>query len=144
MQRLLVIHGPNLNLLGKRPENYYGTLSLSEIDEKIREYVKSKGMDVTIIQSNSESEIIEIIQKADNDFKGIIINPAGFTHTSVAIRDCIEAIDAPVVEVHLSNIYAREDFRHKSITAPVCKGQISGFGLNGYLLAIDYFDKEER
>ncbi len=141
MQRLLIIHGPNLNLLGKRPVNVYGTLSLEEINKKIEEYAKKNNLKVKIIQSNNESEIIEIIQKAEEEFDGIIINPAGYTHTSVAIRDSIEAINIPVIEVHLSNIHAREEFRRKSMIAPVCEGQISGFGYKSYLLAIDYFLK---
>jgi 3-dehydroquinate dehydratase-2 len=139
MQRLLIIHGPNLNLLGKRPKEHYGNLSLKKINEKIIEHAERIRIDIKTIQSNNESEIIEILQKAENNFTGIILNPAAFTHTSVAIRDCIEAVDIPVIEVHLSNIYAREEFRRKSIIAPVCIGQIAGFGPDSYLIAIDYF-----
>jgi len=144
MRRLLVIHGPNLNLLKKRPSKFYGVFSLGEINEKIKEYGKSAGVDIKIYQSNSESEIIEILQKAANEFNGIIINPAAYTHTSVAIRDCIEALEIPVIEVHLSNIDAREEFRQKSLIAPVCIGQISGFGYLSYLMAIYYFTKREE
>jgi len=144
MQRILIIHGPNLNLLGKRPSELYGSLSLEEINKKIKRYAEENEIFVEIVQSNSESEIINIIQEAENKYDGIIINPAGYTHTSVAIRDSIEAVNLPVVEVHMSNILAREEFRQKSLTAPVCKGLISGFGYESYLLAIDYFLKRRK
>jgi len=144
MQRLLIIHGPNLNLLGKRPVKFYGDLPLSEINKKIKDYAEYLGVKTEIFQTNIEGEIIELIQKAEDNYDGIIINPAAFTHTSVAIRDCIEAVRIPVVEVHLSNIFSREDFRQRSLTAAVCEGVISGFGYRSYLLAIDYFKKQEE
>lgn len=137
MQRILLIHGPNLNLLGKRNQKIYGSLTLDEINNKIAEYAKNNGIQVDINQSNSESEIIRLIQNCET-YDGIVINPAGYTHTSVAIRDAIEAVGVKTIEVHFSNIYAREEFRHKSIIAPVCKGQITGFGWYGYILAIEY------
>lgn len=137
MQKILLIHGPNLNLLAKRNQEVYGKYTLDEINERIIDYARDNGIQVDIYQSNSESEIIDLIQNADN-YDGIVINPAGYTHTSVAIRDAIEAVGIKTVEVHLSNIYAREEFRHKSIIAPVCKGQITGLGWYGYILAIDY------
>lgn len=141
MQRILVIHGPNLNLLGKRPEKFYGDLSIDDINKRLMEFSRANNFDIEIFQSNSESEIIDVIQKADKSFHGIVINPAAYTHTSIAIRDCIEAVDIPVIEVHLSNIYSREEFRQKSMTTPVCVGQISGFGYYSYILGIEYLLK---
>jgi len=140
MGTVLIIHGPNLNLLGKRKPAVYGTLTLDEIDRKIREYADSKGISVDIRQSNHEGDIIDAIQQSGG-VTGIILNPGGFTHTSVAIRDAVEAVDAPVIEVHLSNIYSRESFRQKSLIAPLCRGQISGLGWQGYILALEYFYK---
>lgn len=133
-----VIHGPNLNLLGQRDPNHYGALTLDEINEKIRAFAKSKNVKVDILQSNHEGEIIDAIQESGG-LTGIILNPGGFTHSSVAIRDAVEAVDIPVIEVHLSNIHGRESFRQTSLIAPVCLGQISGLGHQSYILAIDYF-----
>ncbi|MBN2601223.1 MAG: type II 3-dehydroquinate dehydratase [Candidatus Marinimicrobia bacterium] len=133
-----VIHGPNLNLLGQRDPNQYGTLTLEEINEKIQAFAKSKNITVDILQSNHEGEIIDAIQNSGG-LTGIVLNPGGFTHSSVAIRDAIEAVDVPVIEVHLSNIHGREYFRQTSLIAPVCQGQISGLGHQGYILAIEYF-----
>lgn len=133
-----VIHGPNLNLLGQRDPNQYGTLTLEEINEKIQAFAKSKNITVDILQSNHEGEIIDAIQNSGG-LTGIVLNPGGFTHSSVAIRDAIEAVDVPVIEVHLSNIHGRESFRQTSLIAPVCQGQISGLGHQGYILAIEYF-----
>ena len=130
MNKILVVHGPNLNLLGQREKDIYGNMSLSEIDKLLEESAKENGADLTILQSNHEGEIVDIIGKAkENEFKVIIINPAAYTHTSVAIRDAIAAVEIPAIEVHISNIYAREEFRHTSLIAPVCYGQISGFGV---------------
>lgn len=140
MGTVLIIHGPNLNLLGKRKPEVYGTLTLDEINRKIREYAGSKGISVDIRQSNHEGDIIDAIQQSGG-VTGIILNPGGFTHTSVAIRDAVEAVDVPVIEVHLSNIYSREAFRLKSLIAPLCRGQISGLGWQGYILALEYFLK---
>lgn len=137
--KLLVIHGPNLNLLGVRDHSHYGSFTLEQVNEAILERVSSDSIDCDIRQYNAESDIISNIQSANGIYDGIIINPAAFTHTSVAIRDAIEAINVPVVEVHLSNIHAREEFRRTSLTAEVCVGQISGLGHTGYLLAVDYF-----
>lgn len=128
------MHGPNLNLLGTREPEVYGPKTLAEIDGSIRATAAQMGLDVSIAQSNSEAEIIEIIQKADYDL--LIINPAAFTHTSVAIRDAISAVGKPVIEVHLSNIHRREEFRRHSYIAGVALGQISGFGPASYLLAL--------
>jgi len=132
--KILVIHGPNLNLLGKREPGIYGTLTLSEIDGKMRAKASELGMDLAIVQSNSEAGIIDAIQKDDYDL--LIINPAAYTHTSIAIRDAISSVGKPAIEVHLSNIHRREEFRRKSYTAEVSLGQISGFGAESYVLAL--------
>ena len=137
MKRFFVIHGPNLNMLGQRDVNHYGALTLDEINQKIKGHASDINVNCDIFQSNSEVEIIDAIHKNSN-CDGIVINPAAFTHTSVAIRDAIDSIQAPVIEVHLSNVYKREAFRHVSYTAAVCIGQISGFGWRGYLMALDY------
>jgi 3-dehydroquinate dehydratase-2 len=135
--RVLVIHGPNLNLLGERERDVYGSESLPEINEKIRKRAQELGIDIEVFQSNYEGEIIERIHKARKDVDFLIINPGAFTHYSYALRDAIKASSLPCVEVHLSNIYAREDFRRNSVIAPVVIGQISGFGSLGYLLALE-------
>jgi len=137
MRKFLVIHGPNLNLLGKRKPEIYGNMNLAKINDEIRKFAKKNNFEIEIIQSNEEGEIVEAIHKAA-EYSAIVINPGGYTHTSVAIRDAIEAVEIPTVEVHLSNIYAREDFRHRSMSAPVCEGQISGLGWYGYILALEY------
>jgi 3-dehydroquinate dehydratase-2 len=141
MQKILVIHGPNLNLLGKRKPEVYGNMNLEKINKEIKNFAGSRGIEIEIIQSNEEGEIVDAIQRTA-EYKGIVINPGGYTHTSVAIRDAIEAVGTPTVEVHLSNIYAREDFRHTSMSAPVCVGQISGLGWFGYILALEYLTKK--
>jgi len=135
--KILVIHGPNLNLLGKREPHIYGKVTLKKINDALRKLAKRKKISLKIVQSNYEGEIVEIIQKAQNRFSGILINPAGYTHTSVAIRDALAGVNLPAIEVHLSNIYSRETFRHHSLISPVCKGQICGFGLNSYLLGLE-------
>ena len=135
--QLLIIHGPNLNLLGKRETKIYGTLSLDQINRRITQRAAAQGWDVKIFQSNSEGEIVTALQKAASKVKGVVINPAAYTHTSVAIRDAIAAISIPVVEVHLSNIFKREDFRHQSLISEVAAGIISGFGATSYLLGVD-------
>lgn len=137
MQHILVIHGPNLNLLGTRDPVQYGTKTLDEIDARIQAYACQHGITVLTMQSNREGVIVDAIQKTDA--AGIVINPGGYTHTSIAIRDAIDAVGVPTIEVHLSNIQAREEFRHRSIIAPVCRGQIAGFGTASYLLALEYF-----
>jgi len=135
--KILVIHGPNLNLLGKREPHIYGKVTLKKINDALRKLAKRKRISLKIVQSNYEGEIVEIIQKAQNRFSGILINPAGYTHTSVAIRDALAGVNLPAIEVHLSNIYSRETFRRHSLISPVCKGQICGFGLNSYLLGLE-------
>lgn len=136
MSRVLVIHGPNLNLLGRREIEVYGSLTLDEINKTIRKEAADCGLEIECFQSNHEGEIVDKIQETTGTFECIIINPAAYTHYSIAIRDALAAVPAPSIEVHLSNIHNREDFRHKSVTAPVAQGQIAGFGPDSYLLAV--------
>lgn len=135
-KKILVIHGPNLNLLGEREQAVYGTLTLQGINQQIVEEAKALKVDVDFFQSNSEGELVECVQQARKKYQALVLNPAAYTHTSVALRDAIAAIAIPVVEVHLSNIYQREEFRHHSWVAPVAKGQVSGFGVYSYLLGL--------
>ena len=133
---ILVIHGPNLNLLGQRETSVYGTASLAEINALIKTEAEKYGLEADIFQSNYEGALVEAIHEAKGKYDFIIINPAAYTHTSVALRDAILAVDIPTIEVHLSNIYKREEFRHKSYISGVAIGQISGFGVQSYLLAV--------
>lgn len=136
--KILIIHGPNLNILEKRNPSIYGGESLEKINSLIVDKSKELDIEVEIFQSNYEGAIVEKIHTCiDRQYGGMIINPAAFTHYSIAIRDAIEIIDIPVIEVHLTNIYKREDFRSKSVIAPVCSGQISGLGVNSYLVAME-------
>jgi 3-dehydroquinate dehydratase-2 len=134
--RVLVIHGPNLNLLGTREPDLYGGENLSAVNALLGTVATSLGAEIDCRQSNTEGEIIDWIHQALGDFGGILINPAGYTHTSVAIRDALAAVTVPAVEVHLTNIHAREDFRQKSLTAAVCLGTVSGFGSASYALGL--------
>ena len=136
MAKILVIHGPNLNLLGTREVDVYGKLTIEDIDNELKKIAKAEGVGVEIRQSNHEGEIVDLIGKAKDAFTAILINPAAYTHTSVAIRDAISAAALPTVEVHLTNIYAREEFRHTSLIAPVAAGQVSGFGIDSYRLGL--------
>jgi 3-dehydroquinate dehydratase-2 len=133
---ILVLHGPNLNLLGMREPEVYGALTLTEINDRLKQACDDLGLDVRFFQSNSEGDLIDTLQAASEWAAGVVFNPAGYTHTSVALRDTIAAIRIPVVEVHLSNVYAREEFRHVSLLAPVCRGKITGFGWRSYWLGI--------
>ncbi len=137
MTTIYVIHGPNLNLLGKREPEVYGRLTMQDINQRLIEAGKGKGIQIECYQSNSEGALIDLLQQAGASADGVIFNPGGYTHTSVALRDAIAGISIPVVEVHLSNVYAREEFRHKSLLAPVCLGKITGFGWMSYLLALE-------
>ena len=137
MKKILVVHGPNLNLLGQREKDIYGQTTLAEINAALSELAGRHKVDLEFLQSNHEGEIVDAIGKAkDRQISAILINPAAYTHTSVAIRDAVAAVELPTVEVHLSNIYSREDFRHQSLIAPVCHGQISGFGTDSYTLGL--------
>jgi len=133
---VLVIHGPNLNLLGTREPDVYGRTTLDDIDAMLEKEAAPLGVSVRTFQSNSEGELVTAIQEAAGWANAIIINPGAYTHTSVALRDAVTAVGIPVIEVHLSNIYAREEFRHHSYIAPVAAGQISGFGAESYRLAL--------
>ncbi len=135
--KILVIHGPNLQLLGTREPEVYGSKTLRQINADIRAHAKALGATATISQSNSEGEIVDRIGSSPGKYDALIINPGAYTHTSVAIRDAIAGSGITAVEVHLSNTAAREEFRHRSLTAPVCRGTIAGFGPLGYLLAVD-------
>lgn len=135
--RILVIHGPNLNLLGAREPATYGTATLAEIDGMIRQKAQDLGAEAECLQFNGEGEIVRAIHAAAGRFDAIIINPGAYTHYSIAIRDAIAGVGLPAIEVHLSNIFAREEFRHRSVIAPVCRGSICGFGPAGYLLGLE-------
>lgn len=134
--KLLVLHGPNLNMTGFREPDVYGKATLEEINDRIQQHAKEVGADVRILQSNHEGTLIDAIQEHRSWADGIIVNPGGLTHTSVTLRDALTSVRLPVVEVHLSNVHAREEFRRHSMIAPITVGQIVGFGPNGYLLAI--------
>ena len=136
MTKILVIHGPNLNLLGQREPGVYGSITIREINDHLKKVAKSHKVKIDFFQSNHEGEIVSKIGKAEAVYQAIVMNPAAYTHTSVAIRDAVSAVGVPVIEVHLSNIYAREEFRHQSLIAPVAKGQISGFGAKSYELGL--------
>lgn len=134
--KILVIHGPNLALLGEREVSVYGSFTLDEINDRLQSLAQQEDVELEIVQLDGEGEIVEKIGKARKGCQAIIINPGAYTHYSVAIRDAIAGVAVPTVEVHLSNIYAREEFRHKSVIAPVAVGQVSGFGVNSYLLGL--------
>ncbi len=136
MKKILVIHGPNLDLLGKREPEIYGNVSIDAINASLKKLAEKHGASVDVFQSNAEGDIVSKIGAARGSYDAIVINPAAYTHTSVAIRDAVSAVCLPTVEVHLSNIYARESFRHQSLVAPVANGQISGFGAKSYELGL--------
>ncbi len=135
--KILVIHGPNLNLLGSREKEIYGSTSLEAINQELNRKAKEKKVSLETFQSNHEGEIVDKIGEAQGKFDFILINPAAYTHTSIAIRDALLAVKIPVIEIHLSNVYQREEFRHKSMIASLAMGQICGFGANSYYLAFD-------
>jgi 3-dehydroquinate dehydratase-2 len=135
-KKILVLNGPNLNLLGKRQPDIYGRLTLEQINQKVRALAKELGVDVDIRQSNYEGELVSWIQQAPKEFGAIVINPAAYTHSSVAIRDAITAVGLPTIEIHISNIHKREPFRHHSYIAEAAVGQIAGFGADSYLLGL--------
>ncbi len=135
-KKVLILNGPNLNLLGKRQPEIYGKLTLAQIEQKVRMLARELGIEIDFRQSNSEGELVTWIQEAANKFGAIVINPAAYTHTSLAMRDAVSALDIPTVEIHISNIHKREPFRHHSFIAEVAVGQIAGFGVDSYLLGL--------
>ena len=134
--KILLLHGPNLNLLGTREPEVYGSMTLNDINEKITALGKELGAEITCLQSNHEGELIDALHDARTWAAGVVFNPGGYTHTSVALRDAISAIVIPVIEVHLSNVYAREEFRHVSFVSAVCKGKVTGFSWRSYELGL--------
>tara|TARA_X000000368_G_scaffold117102_1_gene91421 strand:+ start:451 stop:900 length:450 start_codon:yes stop_codon:yes gene_type:complete len=136
-KKIIIINGPNLNLLGEREQSQYGSITFIQLKEKCLEKTKELNLDLNFTQSNIEGEIVTIIQNARNEYDGMIINAAGFTHTSVSIRDALDIYKKPIIELHISNIYKREEFRHKSMISNVVTGIICGLGANGYILAIN-------
>ena len=134
--KILILNGPNLNMLGTREPEKYGNKTLKDIENMLTQEALKLNVEIDFKQSNYEGEIVTLIQNSQNVYDGIVINPAAYTHTSIAIRDAILSVNVPVVEIHISNVYKREEFRHKSITAPACIGQITGFGENSYKLGL--------
>ncbi|HEX9363469.1 MAG TPA: type II 3-dehydroquinate dehydratase [Candidatus Dormibacteraeota bacterium] len=143
MKRVVVVNGPNLNLLGKREPHIYGTRSLDDLNQAVREKAQALGIEVNLFQSNDEGEIIDFLQTEASGSDGIVINPGALAHYSLALYDCLQALALPVVEVHISNIHAREEFRSRSVTARAARGVITGLGFTGYDLALEFLAKQE-
>ena len=141
MKKIIILNGPNLNLLGEREKSQYGSFTLKDIENNCVEFAKNNEIKLSIFQSNIEGELIETIQKSRNDQDGLIINAGGYTHTSVAIHDALKILKIPIIELHISNIYNREDFRHKSLISKVANGIICGFGAEGYIMALESMKK---
>lgn len=141
--KILVINGPNINFLGIREKNVYGNMNYKDVCEYIKKESEKLSLEVDIVQNNIEGEIINYIQAAYGKYDGIVINPGAYTHYSIAIFDAIKSVSIPTIEVHISNIHAREEFRHKSVTAPACVGQICGLGIYGYVLALQALNYEK-
>ncbi len=136
MKKIIILNGPNLNLLGEREKSQYGSFTLKDIEKKCENFAKKNELKVSFFQSNIEGELVEKIQLSRNDQNGLIINAGGYTHTSVAIHDALKILKIPIIELHISNIYNREDFRHKSLISKVANGVICGFGIDGYTMAL--------
>ena len=148
MKKIIILNGPNLNLLGEREKNQYGSFTLSEVEKNCEKFASKNKLIISFYQSNIEGEIVEKIQNSRKDQNGLIINAGGYTHTSVAIHDALKIIKFPIIELHITNIYNREDFRHKSLISNVANGVICGFGVHGYIMALEamkkYLDNENR
>lgn len=144
MKRVLVVNGPNLNLLGKREPHIYGTRTLADLTDTVREKADQLDLQVSFFQSNDEGELIDFMQKEGPGSLGIVINPGAFSHYSLALFDCLQALGLPTVEVHISNIHAREEFRSKSVTARAARGVITGLGFSGYMLALEYLAEQDK
>ena len=136
MNKIIILNGPNLNLLGEREKNQYGNFTLNDIEKNCKDFAKKNDIQLSLFQSNIEGELVEKIQESRADQDGVIINAGGYTHTSVAIHDALKILKIPIIELHISNIYNREDFRHKSLISKVAKGVICGFGANGYIVSL--------
>ena len=141
MNKIIILNGPNLNLLGEREKNQYGNFTLNEINRKCEDFANRNDIDLLLYQSNIEGELVTKIQNSRNDQNGLIINAGGYTHTSVAIHDALKIIKIPIIELHISNIYNREEFRHKSLISNIAKGVICGFGSEGYIMALEAMNK---
>ena len=136
MNKIIILNGPNLNLLGEREKEKYGNITLRDIEKNCKEFASKNNIDLTLFQSNIEGELVEEIQKARKEHHGLIINAGGYTHTSVAIHDALKILKIPIIELHITNIYNREEFRHKSLISKIATGVICGFGTDGYLMAL--------
>ena len=141
MNKIIILNGPNLNLLGEREKNQYGNYTLKDIEKKCNDYADKNNIKLSLIQSNIEGEIVEQVQNSRNNHDGLIINAGGYTHTSVAIHDALKILKIPIIELHISNIYNREEFRHKSLISKVAKGVICGFGAEGYIMSLKAMNK---
>ena len=141
MNKIIILNGPNLNLLGVREKEKYGELTLEYIEKNCKEFANKNDIELSLFQSNIEGEIVEIIQKSRNEQHGLIINAGGYTHTSVAIHDALKILTIPIIELHITNIYNREEFRHKSLISNMAKGIICGFGADGYIMALEGINK---
>ena len=139
--KIIILNGPNLNLLGEREKNQYGNFTLKDVEKNCNEYANKNGIKLSMFQSNIEGELVEKIQTSRNSQDGLIINAGGYTHTSVAIHDALKILKIPIIELHISNIYNREDFRHKSLISKVARGIICGFGVNGYIMSLSAMKK---
>ncbi len=141
MNKIIILNGPNLNLLGEREKEKYGNITLKDIEDNCGKYAKKNNINVSLFQSNIEGELVDEIQKARKNFNGLIINAGGYTHTSVAIHDALKVLEIPIIELHITNIYNREDFRHKSLISKLASGIICGFGTDGYIMALNAMNK---
>ena len=137
MDKIIILNGPNLNLLGEREKEKYGSISLKDVEKNCTNFAKKNKIELLLFQSNIEGELVNLIQKSRNEYDGLIINAGGYTHTSVAIHDALKVLKIPIIELHITNIYNREEFRHKSLISSLASGIICGFGTKGYIMALD-------